>query len=246
MKDFIKDLDEVKTSFRGYDRDEMMLYIKDLLHYFDQEKKDEMQKLIEQNSRLQADLEDARSHEAELKERYDALLVRFEKLSDAMSENTRHTVERDAQLDEFHRKQDEIDSLMERTRQEAAAEKEKLLKDADIQCRMLIAGAEENKKKIEEEAEKLRDEMLYKTEKYVKQNKEKADSELNMAKADAARIRKEISALATKLAPILFPEGKPVSSEDMTELSGDVPERERRETSGAGEESVKTGDGAGL
>ena len=231
MKDFIKDLDEVKSSFRGYDRDEMMLYIKDLLHYCDQEKKDEMQKLIEQNSRLQADLDDARSHETELKERYDALLVRFEKLSDAMSENTRHTVERDAQLDEFHRKQDEIDSLMERTRQEAAAEKEKLLKDADIECRMRIAAADENRKKIEAETEKFREEMLYKTEKYVKQTKEKADMELMAAKSDAARIRKEIAELAQKLAPILFPNGKPVSAEDMPDTAG---------------ESVNGIDGAGL
>ena len=84
MRDFIKELDEIKTAFRGYDREEMMIYIRELLKFCEEEKKKDMEKLIAQTGELRKELDGAKEREASIKAQYDALLGKFEKLSEAM------------------------------------------------------------------------------------------------------------------------------------------------------------------
>lgn len=196
MRDFIKELDAVSTGFRGYDKEEIMLYIKDLLQYCEEEKKKDMNKLIEQSASLRKELDEAKSREANQKSQYEALLEKFEKLSEAVGENARHNADRDTKLDEFYRKQDEIDNLLETTRNTAAVEKKKLLEDTKEQCLKLLAQAELEKQKILDQA-KADGQELY--------NKAIAENSLLLEKN--RYLRNELEQMAEKLKPILFPGG---------------------------------------
>lgn len=193
MRDFIKELDAISTGFRGYDKEETMLYIKNLLQYCEEEKKKDMDKLVEQAASLRKDLDEARSREATQKSQYEALLEKFGKLTEAFEENTRHNAERDNKLDEFYRKQDEMDNLLEKTRNTAALEKKKLLEDAKEQCLKLLEQAEQEKQKILVKA-KADGQELY--------NKAIAENSLLLEKN--RYLQNELEQMAEKLKPILF------------------------------------------
>lgn len=196
MRDFIKELDEISTGFRGYDKEEIMLYIKNLLQYCEEEKKKDMDKLIEQSASLRRELDEARSREAIQKSQYEALLEKFEKLSEAVGENAKHNMERDAQLDDFYRKQDEMEKLMQQTRETASEEKKKMLAETREECLRVLAQAEEEKKKILDKAKAEAQELRY-----------KAIVENRTVQEDTMYLRSELDQLAEKLKPILFPRG---------------------------------------
>lgn len=194
MRDFIKELDAISTGFRGYDKEETMLYIKELLQYCEEEKKKDMDKLIEQSASLRKELDEARSREATQKSQYEALLEKFEKLSEAVGENAKHNVERDAQLDDFHRKQDEIEKLLQQTRETAREEKKKLMAETKEECLKVLAQAEEEKKKILDKAKVEAQEIW-----------NKAIVENRKLQEETIYLRSELDQLAEKLKPILFP-----------------------------------------
>lgn len=201
MRDFIKQLDEISTSFRGYDKEEVMLYIKDLLQYCEEEKKKDMDKLIEQSNTLRKELNEAKTREQLQKSQYEALLEKFEKLSEAMSDGAKHTAERDAQLDEFYRKQDEIDNLLAKTRENAEMEKKELMAETMERCKHLLADAEDKKQKI-----------LKKGEEYLSIVRSRALEENKKVVEETLYLRGELDKLAEKLKPILYPEGKEESN----------------------------------
>lgn len=201
MRDFINQLDEISTAFRGYDKEEVMLYIKDLLQYCEEEKKKDMDKLIEQSNTLRKELNEAKTREQLQKSQYEALLEKFEKLSEAMSDGAKHTAERDAQLDEFLKKQDEIDNLLAKTREKAEQEKKELMSETLERCKHLIADAEDKKQQI-----------LKKGEEYLSIVRSRALEENKKVVEETLYLRGELDKLAEKLKPILYPEGKGESS----------------------------------
>lgn len=219
MRDFIRELEEVKISLRGYDREEMMLYIKDLLKSCEEQKKKDMQMLISQSDTLRQELNEARNREEALKVQYEALLEKFGSFSEAMHENTKYNAERDAQLDDFLRKQDEIENLVRKTRENADKEKEKYLADTKKHCDKLIADAQEQadkieqnarktEKKVSEAAEELQKNMLIKIDTYVQEAKERARKENEKVKADTERMNRILDDMAKRLTPILFSDRK--------------------------------------
>lgn len=208
MGDFVKDLDELKISFRGYDKEEVMIYIKELLQHCEKEKKKEMEKLLDQNRQLQEDLKEARNQKVAMKEQYDALLQRFEKISDVMSENTKYTAERDAKLDEFQRKQDMIETLVEQARRDAEKEKELVLSDTKRECRQMLEEADKKKEQIIANANDFQTKMAEKAESYVQLAKERAEKENFKVRRETEYMRRELEELAKRLEPILYPDRK--------------------------------------
>lgn len=208
MGDFVKDLDELKISFRGYDKEEVMIYIKELLQHCEKEKKKEMEKLLDQNRQLQEDLKEARNQKVAMKEQYDALLQRFEKISDVMSENTKYTAERDAKLDEFQRKQDMIETLVEQARRDAEKEKELVLSDTKRECSRMLEEADKKKEQIIANANDFQTKMAEKAESYVQLAKERAEKENFKVRRETEYMRRELEELAKRLEPILYPDRK--------------------------------------
>lgn len=208
MGDFVKDLDELKISFRGYDKEEVMIYIKELLQHCEKEKKKEMEKLLDQNRQLQEDLKEARNQKVAMKEQYDALLQRFEKISDVMSENTKYTAERDAKLDEFQRKQDMIETLVEQARRDAEKEKELVLSDTKKECSRMLEEADKKKEQIIANANDFQTKMAEKAESYVQLAKERAEKENFKVRRETEYMRRELEELAKRLEPILYPDRK--------------------------------------
>lgn len=222
MGDFVKDLDELKISFRGYDKEEVMIYIKELLQHCEKEKKKEMEKLLDQNRQLQEDLKEARNQKVAMKEQYDALLQRFEKISDVMSENTKYTAERDAKLDEFQRKQDMIETLVEQARKDAEKEKELVLSDTKKECSRMLEEADKKKEQIIANANDFQTKMAEKADSYVQLAKERAEKENLKVRRETEYMRRELEELAKRLEPILYPDRKPdsgsVNSDDSERL----------------------------
>lgn len=195
MRDYMKALDAVSTSFRGYNKEEMMLYIKKLLQSCDEDKMESLDKLIEQSDSLRKELEESRKREDMLRSQYDALLERFEKLSETVSQTAKYSALRDAQLDEFHRKQDEIENLLTAAREEAAKEKESLLADAREECHKLLELAEEKRKQ-----------KMARADEYLLVVREKAEEENRKAQEKTQILEDELAQMAERLKPILFPE----------------------------------------
>lgn len=167
MRDFIAELDEIKTAFRGYDKEEMMLYIRELLQFCEEEKKRDMDRLLEQSDTLRRELDEAKSREDTIRGQYDALLERFEQLSEAMQENARYHARRDEQLDAFHRQQEEMERTARETKEQAERERERLLEQAQQECdrymldarrqsEHMLAEAQEKKRRLQAEADYLR------------------------------------------------------------------------------------------
>ena len=230
MRDFIKELGEIKTAFRGYDREEMMIYIRELLKFCEEEKKKDMEKLIAQTGELRTELDGAKEREASVKAQYDALLGKFEKLSEAMSENARHSEERDAKLDEFNRKKEELDRLLAQTKEKAEAEKEALLKETEKACsdrlekagseadrilseagaerQRILAETEAEKNRIMDEARSFQLEMAEKADRYVEEAAKKAVRENRRLEERTRELREVLDSMAFTLAPVLFPDGK--------------------------------------
>lgn len=105
-------------------------------------------------------------------------------------------MERDAQLDDFYRKQDEIEKLLQQTRETAREEKKKLMAETKEECLKVLAQTEEEKKKILDKAKVEAQELHY-----------KAMVENRKLQEDTIYLRSELDQLAEKLKPILFPKG---------------------------------------
>lgn len=256
MRDFIKELDEIKTAFRGYDREEMMIYIRELLKFCEEEKKKDMEKLIAQTGELRTELDGAKEREASVKAQYDALLGKFEMLSEAMSENARHSEERDAKLDEFNRKKEELDRLLAQTKEKAEAEKEALLKETEKTCSdrlqkagieaerilseagaergRILAETEAEKNRIMDEARSFQLEMAEKADRYVKESAEQADRYVEEAAKKAVRENRRLEERTRELREVL--DSMALTLAPVLFPDGKLPERKKGETPQTGTE----------
>lgn len=264
MRDFIKELDEIKTAFRGYDREEMMIYIRELLKFCEEEKKKDMEKLIAQTGELRTELDGAKEREASVKAQYDALLGKFEKLSEAMSENARHSEERDAKLDEFNRKKEELDHLLAQTKEKAEAEKEALLKETEKTCsdrlkkagteaerilseagaerQRILAETEAEKKRIMDEARSFQLEMAEKADRYVKESAEQADRYVEEAAKKAVSENRRLEQRTRELREVL--DSMALTLAPVLFPDGKLPEKKNGETPQLGTEP-RTVSGSG-
>ena len=264
MRDFIKELDEIKTAFRGYDREEMMIYIRELLKFCEEEKKKDMEKLIAQTGELRTELDGAKEREASVKAQYDALLGRFDALSQAMSEGARHSEERDAKLDEFNRKKEELDRLLAQTKEKAEAEKKELLKETEKTCsdrlekagdeaerilseagaerERILAETEAEKNRIMDEARSFQLEMAEKADRYVKESAEQADRYVEEAAKKALCENRRLEQRTKELREVL--DAMALTLAPVLFPDGKIPERKKDEEPQHGTEP-RTVPGAG-
>ena len=81
-------------------------------------------------------------------------------MTEAVEHEAEYSRKRDQELEEFHKKQDDIDHLVEHVRKEADEERERLLTDARKAGQELLDQATQEKEHLVMEAQNQRDEIL--------------------------------------------------------------------------------------
>lgn len=212
--------------------------------------------LREQTGELRTELDGAKEREASVKAQYDALLGKFEMLSEAMSENARHSEERDAKLDEFNRKKEELDRLLAQTKEKAEAEKEALLKETEKTCSdrlqkagieaerilseagaergRILAETEAEKNRIMDEARSFQLEMAEKADRYVKESAEQADRYVEEAAKKAVSENRRLEERTRELREVL--DAMALTLAPVLFPDGKLPERKKGETPQTGTE----------
>ena len=150
MIDFIKELDKLKISFRGYDTEEVILYIGDLMDRMEEEKHKELRK-IEENYKLTLQKKNALQEQVDLqKETIDQLNDRMQKAAAALKTNMTMIQEKDAKIDSYREKESKILEMYQETKETA----EQIINDAKNKAKNIITDAEMQAKAIREKAQK--------------------------------------------------------------------------------------------
>ena len=158
--DIVKGLKELKTALMGYDKEAVYHFVMDVIREMEEEGQKESGDLQKKNQELQRQLKDAKNHIALMEKQFQSLSLRMEQMTKAMDNGALYNRQRDQELEEFYKKQDDIDHLVENIRQEAAQEKEHLLAEARKSQKELLDQAEQEKEKIVSDAQHQRDEIL--------------------------------------------------------------------------------------
>ena len=168
-------LKTMKTSLLGYDKENVQVLIKDLLDEFEQEENEETAHLKEQNRLLQRNLKETSERLHLVTQQFKLLTDKMDKMTEAVGRGTEYSRERDRELEAFHKKEEELDSLHARAVEEAKEEKQKLLcgideerkemlKAAGIEYDRLILQGQKEREQLIREADEYRASVFLQTE----------------------------------------------------------------------------------
>lgn len=137
-------LDEIKTSLMGYDKESVLEYIRGLLNYMDKEKQAEHQRYLEKIQRLEIEKDNLESQVDIYKDNYDKLNRQLEEMAKAWEKNIRYSSQRDEMLREYQQKEESITEILDRASNDAKIilaqaeeKKESMLADARRECQQL-------------------------------------------------------------------------------------------------------------
>lgn len=136
-----QDLDELKTSVWGYDKESVHHLFNEYLQEQEELRKKEMETLLNQNHQYQVDLKDTQEKLKDARAQYDKLAEQFNKVVNALTEGRKFSAERDQKLEEYYQKKDDIDRIADRVRKEAEEKSQSLILDAKKQADEIIQKA---------------------------------------------------------------------------------------------------------
>ena len=136
-----QDLDELKTSVWGYDRESVHHLFNEYLQEQEELRKKEMETLLNQNHQYQVDLKETQEKLKDARAQYDKLAEQFNKVVNALTEGRKFSAERDQKLEEYYQKKDDIDRIADRVRKEAEEKSQSLILDAKKQANEMIQKA---------------------------------------------------------------------------------------------------------
>ena len=148
MKDrnFVKEIEKLKTAVLGYDREEVVLYIKELVDYYEKKNEDAVKELYLEKMRLTTENSGLRSQVSTQEKIYAELAARMDRINQSVEkreESAREIVNN------------------------ANIEKERILSDAGLERRKILKEADEKQKEILAEAGRQMDVILVKTREKV-------------------------------------------------------------------------------
>ncbi len=143
MLNITEELEKMKSSLWGYDKESVQLLIKELLESCEQEAEHEHTRLLDQNRQLQAKLQETKERLKFVTQQFETLMEKLDKMTAALEQETEYSRERDKELEAFHKKEEELNALHTKALEEAKAAKKQLLADVDHDKESLI---EEGKK----------------------------------------------------------------------------------------------------
>ena len=148
MKDrnFVKEIEKLKTAVLGYDREEVVLYIKELVDYYEKKNEDVVKELYLEKMRLTTENSGLRSQVSTQEKIYAELAARMDRINQSVEkrEESARAIVNNANI-----------------------EKERILSDAGLERRKILKEADEKQKEILAEAGRQMDVILVKTREKV-------------------------------------------------------------------------------
>lgn len=148
MKDrnFVKEIEKLKTAVLGYDREEVVLYIKELVDYYEKKNEDAVKELYLEKMRLTTENSGLRSQVSTQEKIYAELAARMDRINQSVEkrEESARAIVNNANI-----------------------EKERILSDAGLERRKILKEADEKQKEILTEAGRQMDVILVKTREKV-------------------------------------------------------------------------------
>lgn len=90
MTDIANDLENIKISLLGYDKEQILLYLKEVLQQCEEEKQKEMSQLLEQNQKLQMQCAQAKEMQNQLQQQYDRLLKQMQEMTAVLGQSMQY------------------------------------------------------------------------------------------------------------------------------------------------------------
>ena len=149
-RDYVKELEGLKTSLMGYDREAVMVYIRDLIGKKDAEREDTRKEMTERQRQLEAENAGLRAEAETRKIMYEDLVRRMDQMNVSMDKMESYARERDHALDDYHIREQEFHEMESQAREKCD--------EIIFQARM--------------QAQQKCDEMIREAEAQVKQQKE--------------------------------------------------------------------------
>ena len=148
MKDrnFVKEIEKLRTAVLGYDREEVVLYIKELVDYYEKKNADAVKELYLEKMRLTTENSGLKSQVSTQEEIYAELAARMDRINQSVEkrEESARAIVNNANI-----------------------EKERILSDAGLERRKILQEADEKQKEILAEAGRQMDVILVKTREKV-------------------------------------------------------------------------------
>ena len=148
MKDrnFVKEIEKLKTAVLGYDREEVVLYIKELVDYYEKKNEDAVKELYLEKMRLTTENSGLRSQVSTQEKIYAELAARMDRINQSVEkrEESARAIVNNANI-----------------------EKERILSDAGLERRKILKEEDEKQKEILAEAGRQMDVILVKTREKV-------------------------------------------------------------------------------
>ncbi len=152
MKDrnFVKEIEKLKTAVLGYDREEVVLYIKELVDYYEKKNEDAVKELYLEKMRLTTENSGLRSQVSTQEKIYAELAARMDRINQSVEkrEESARAIVNNANI-----------------------EKERILSDAGLERRKILKEADEKQKEILAEAGRQMDVILVKTREKVEKER---------------------------------------------------------------------------
>lgn len=223
--DILKELDEVKTSFRGLDKKAVEDLIGVILKECEEEKDKSMADLVRQNQTLQTELKECKDHLQNLKEQNRMLLKNLESMSESIKDGTDYARERDRELDGYKKKEKELDTLLEKTRQEAYEERKRILDEVEARRNSLLMEVEEEKASLLAGAKKEAEEIFQKAKLEADHIREEAEESYQELLERSVRVRKYLDEMKNRMLMLLSWEEEHLDGE-LTETGMQMKETE--------------------
>lgn len=202
MRSITEELEKLKTSMFGYEKEATQVLIRELLQEYDDEKQKELEKLWKEKQVLQLELSRSKESQSLLQSQFDNLFEKMEKMSEAMEKNAEYTKSQDQKLEAFYKKETEIKTLHEKATEEAKAEKEQLLSGVTEEKKRLIHSGETEKDRLVREGEELKQQLIEEGKEQKQRLEKEAQSLEQSLKERTEFMRKMVNSFKEQFLPV--------------------------------------------
>ena len=197
--DIVKKLEELKTGFRGYDKEAVHTFIQEILRECEQDKDSSMAELVRQNQTLQTEVKESKERLQDIKDQNMELLKNMNSMTEAVGKGTDYTRERDRELDEYRKKEKDIEELLEKTRQEAQVEHDRILEEVVARKNSLLADVEAEKAELLSGARAEAQELVRKAREEAERLQQEAETSYQELLERSVRVRKYLDEMKNRM-----------------------------------------------
>lgn len=149
-RDYVKELEGLKTSLMGYDRESVMAYIRDLIVEKDAEREDALKEMSTRQMQLAAENAGLRAEIETRKLVYEQLAKRVDQMNVSMDKMESYARERDHALENYHIREQEMSDREFRVREKCNDMIREAREQAQKKCDEMIREANEQVQKQKE------------------------------------------------------------------------------------------------